>query len=49
MHVDLASKDPDEEVERLVSLGAQKVEHREGNGREWTVMVDPEGNEFCIG
>jgi predicted enzyme related to lactoylglutathione lyase len=49
MHVDLASKNADEEVERLVSLGAHKVEHREENGRGWTVMLDPEGNEFCIG
>jgi hypothetical protein len=49
MHVDLASKAPDEEIERLVSLGATRVERREGNGRSWTVMLDPEGNEFCIG
>ena len=49
MHVDLASKNPQDEIERLIGLGAQKVEHREGNGTSWTVMLDPEGNEFCIG
>jgi predicted enzyme related to lactoylglutathione lyase len=49
MHVDLASRDPDHEVERLVALGATKVARREGNGTSWTVMLDPEGNEFCIG
>ena len=49
MHVDLASKDPEAEIERLVSLGATKVEYREGNGTSWTVMLDPEGNEFCLG
>ncbi len=49
MHVDLATKDPHAEVERLVSLGAEKVEDREGNGTSWTVMLDPEGNEFCVG
>ena len=49
MHVDLASKSPEDEIGRLISLGAQKVEYREGNGRGWTVMLDPEGNEFCIG
>jgi predicted enzyme related to lactoylglutathione lyase len=49
MHVDLATKDPAGEIERLVSLGAQRVEYREGNGASWTVMLDPEGNEFCIG
>jgi predicted enzyme related to lactoylglutathione lyase len=49
MHVDLATKDPTAEIERLISLGAHKVEFREGNGQSWTVMLDPEGNEFCIG
>jgi predicted enzyme related to lactoylglutathione lyase len=49
MHVDLATKIPEEEIERLVALGAQMVEYREVNGRGWTVMLDPEGNEFCIG
>jgi hypothetical protein len=48
MHVDLASKTPEDEIERLISLGATRVERREGNGRSWTVMLDPEGNEFCI-
>jgi catechol 2,3-dioxygenase-like lactoylglutathione lyase family enzyme len=49
VHVDLASKDPPSEIERLVALGATKVEYREGNGTSWTVMLDPEGNEFCLG
>jgi predicted enzyme related to lactoylglutathione lyase len=49
MHVDLATKNPQDEIDRLVGLGAQMVEYREGNGRGWTVMADPEGNEFCIG
>jgi hypothetical protein len=49
MHVDLASRNSEEEVERLVGLGARCVERREGNGTSWTVMLDPEGNEFCIG
>jgi hypothetical protein len=49
MHVDLATRNPEAEIERLVGLGATKVECREGNGTSWTVMLDPEGNEFCIG
>jgi predicted enzyme related to lactoylglutathione lyase len=49
MHIDLATKDPATEIERLVGLGATKVEAREGNGASWTVMLDPEGNEFCLG
>lgn len=50
VHVDLATKDDlDGEIDRLVSLGAQRVEHREGGlGNSWTFMLDPEGNEFCI-
>jgi predicted enzyme related to lactoylglutathione lyase len=49
MHIDLAAKIPEDEIHRLIQLGAQMVEHREGNGASWTVMLDPEGNEFCIG
>ena len=49
MHVDLATKNPEREIARLVALGATKVEYREGNDARWTVMLDPEGNEFCMG
>ena len=49
MHVDLATKNPEDEIQRLVALGATRLEYREGNGSSWTVMLDPEGNEFCIG
>jgi len=49
MHVDLASKNGDAEIERLVNLGATRFERCEGNGASWTVMHDPEGNEFCLG
>lgn len=43
------TKDPVAEIECLVQLGATRVEYREGNGTSWTVMLDPEGNEFRIG
>jgi predicted enzyme related to lactoylglutathione lyase len=49
MHIDLASRNPQDEIKRLIGLGAQVVEQREGNGTSWTVMLDPEGNEFCLG
>jgi predicted enzyme related to lactoylglutathione lyase len=49
MHVDLATRSPEDEIERLIALGATKVAFRKGNGSSWTVMLDPEGNEFCIG
>ncbi|MHB8438141.1 MAG: VOC family protein [Acidimicrobiales bacterium] len=49
MHVDLAASDSEAEIERLVGLGATRLESRRANGATWTVMRDPEGNEFCIG
>ena len=35
-------------VARLVELGATEVGEVEDMGSVWTVMQDPEGNEFCI-
>jgi hypothetical protein len=57
MHVDLAARDPQDEIERLLGLGASLVDlplggeprWREGNRIQWAVLRDPEGNEFCIG
>lgn len=48
MHLDLV--DPEvAAVERFITLGAYIVaEHAlEGGSQNWTVMQDPEGNEFC--
>jgi hypothetical protein len=41
----------DEELERLLDLGATQIDdHRGiyGPGSGWVVLADPEGNEFCI-
>ncbi|MEU7740522.1 VOC family protein [Nonomuraea sp. NPDC049158] len=39
----------DEEVERIISLGAKLHEdHRKADGRGWVTLRDPEGNEFCV-
>ena len=39
----------DAEVDRLVVHGATKVkDFDEGDFGLWTVMQDPEGNEFCV-
>jgi len=35
------------EVERLLALGAQRVDIGQGEQR-WVVLADPEGNEFCV-
>ena len=48
VHADFAAEDRDAEVDRLVGLGATRGEDREEWGIAWTVMADPEGNEFCV-
>ena len=49
VHLDLAATDQAATVARLLSLGATIVaEHRRDDGVGWTVMADPEGNEFCV-
>ena len=49
VHIDLASRTAADDVQRLVDLGASVTGHGAGHGATWTVMADPEGNEFCIG
>jgi predicted enzyme related to lactoylglutathione lyase len=36
-----------EELERLLALGATRVDVGQGDVR-WFVLADPEGNEFCL-
>jgi hypothetical protein len=38
----------DEVVAELVEHGATLVEERARMGERWVVMLDPEGNEFCV-
>jgi Glyoxalase-like domain len=50
LHFDLAPPvDGDQlaEVERLVSLGAARVDIGQGDV-DWVVLADPDGNEFCV-
>lgn len=49
VHLDLVDPDPSA-VAELVARGATVVsEHKlRGGGHGWTVLQDPEGNEFCI-
>ena len=35
-------------VAKLVDLGATRLETFDRHGEYWTVMQDPEGNEFCV-
>ncbi|MFC5661749.1 VOC family protein [Kitasatospora misakiensis] len=51
VHLDLSPKDRtrDEEVERLIALGAKPFEdHRQLDGTGWVTLTDIEGNEFCV-
>ncbi|HYF71848.1 MAG TPA: VOC family protein [Nocardioides sp.] len=53
VHLDLRPRagTRDEEVERLIGLGATQVsDHRgiHGPGTGWVILADPEGNEFCV-
>ena len=48
IHLDVTATDVEDEVARLVELGATKVADMEEYGYTWTVMADPEGNEFCV-
>jgi hypothetical protein len=48
MHLDLYSDDQPAQVERLVALGARVVRGGEDPDDDYVVLVDPEGNEFCI-
>lgn len=36
------------EVDRVTALGATEFRYVEEHGSFWTVMLDPEGNEFCV-
>lgn len=48
LHLDLAHEDPDALVARVLELGGSRVENHETSGFHWTVLADPEGNEFCV-
>ena len=46
VHFDLRAPDTPAETQRLVSLGARVLAGPDAEG--WTVLADPEGNEFCL-
>lgn len=47
LHIDLAPDDQAAEVERIIGLGARRVDVGQGEV-SWVVLADPEGNEFCV-
>ena len=50
LHLDLmtSADDRDDEIERLIALGAHPVDIGQTGEESWTVLADPEGNEFCV-
>jgi len=50
VHLDLTSsaEDRDQEIERLLALGARRVDIGQTGEESWTALADPEGNEFCV-
>jgi predicted enzyme related to lactoylglutathione lyase len=50
LHLEIAPPVDDDqqvEVDRLVSLGAKRINIGQGDV-SWVVMADPDGNEFCV-
>ncbi|MCF3960793.1 VOC family protein [Streptomyces fuscigenes] len=47
LHLDFRPDDQAAEVARLEAHGAKRVDVGQGE-QSWTVLADPEGNEFCV-
>ncbi|MGJ4844201.1 VOC family protein [Leifsonia sp. Le1] len=47
-HLDLYALDQGEEVERLLGLGASRVDWDYEEGADYVVLADPDGNRFCV-
>ena len=47
LHLDFRPDDQAREVDRLLALGASRVDIGQGS-QSWVVLADPEGNEFCV-
>jgi len=50
LHIDLRADGctTAEELDRLLALGARRVDVGQGPDVTWVVLADPEGNEFCL-
>lgn len=36
------------EIDRILDLGTQRIDIGQTGDESWTVLADPEGNEFCV-
>lgn len=50
IHLDLRADgtSQSDELERLVQLGATRIDVGQPADATWVVLADPEGNEFCL-
>jgi hypothetical protein len=50
LHLDLnpAPGEREAEIARILALGAVRVDIGQLGTESWTVLADPEGNEFCV-
>ncbi len=50
LHIDVSppAGKQDEEVERILALGATRADVGQGPDVSWVVLADPERNEFCV-
>ncbi|GGQ52849.1 VOC family protein [Streptomyces asoensis] len=50
LHLDLTcgAEDREAEIERILALGARRADVGQSGAESWTVLADPEGNEFCV-
>ncbi len=48
LHVDLFTDDSTGEIDRLLDIGATLVSSVVQSGASWTVLADPDGNQFCL-
>jgi catechol 2,3-dioxygenase-like lactoylglutathione lyase family enzyme len=49
IHLDLYAADQGAEVERLIGLGASRIEwDRRPADADFVILADPEGNRFCV-
>ncbi|MFF7381767.1 VOC family protein [Streptomyces griseoluteus] len=50
LHIDVSPTDRDQpaELDRLLALGARQADIGQTGEESWHVLLDPEGNEFCL-
>ncbi len=50
LHLDVnpTDREQDEEVRRLLDLGARHSDVGQTGDESWVTLADPEGNEFCV-